>query len=464
MSFLENNSDNSLECIIVGHEKKLLAEGLELRHGKLSLIETHQCHPKNWPLSRKIYDTGIMFLLELVTTMVSNTGSLSAFAAHEELRISREQALAAFTTTYLVAQAIGSIVISPYTECYGRRSTYIASATVFAITTAVVGFSQGLAPILLGRLMSGLASAVPTTVLGGSIEDIWDIKARIWVIDLWVLHAIIGVAVAPAYAVAIASSLGWKDHLNKNYAQLALSLPDDDLTPSLVDFAKNRVKKPLVLLCTQPLLLVVTVMSASVYGFAYLLTEELPRIYATFGFNELQSSFVYMALCGGAVLALIMRLQDARVVKKRDLQNQALIPEDKLTGFYVAAPLQAIAFWVFAWSIAPLGYHQTPAISIITIIPIGFALNEFDHVLLGYIVDMYTEDASSACAPLGALRAILSAVMPLAGLKMFERLDNNLAASVIAIIATVYCAFAAVFYCYGIKLRMASLRKKNALG
>jgi MFS family permease len=125
------------------------------------------------------------------------------------LGISKELAIFAFTTTYLLAQAAGSLLISPYTESYGRKPTYIASAVIFALTTAIVGFSRGLVAVLVGRILSGLASAVPSSVLSGSIEDLWDIRARIWVFDLWVLSAIIGVSTAPCYAIALASSVGW---------------------------------------------------------------------------------------------------------------------------------------------------------------------------------------------------------------------------------------------------------------
>lgn len=87
------------------------------------------------------------------------------------------------------------------------------------------------------------------------------------------------------------------------------------------------------------------------------------------------------------------------------------------------------------------------------IILIGFAINEFDHVLLGYIIDTYTHVAGSACAPLGALRSILSAMLPIAGITMFKQLGNNWAVTTLAIIATVYVGFAVAFYLRGCRLR-----------
>jgi hypothetical protein len=131
-------------------------------------------------------------------------------------------------------------------------------------------------------------------------------------------------------------------------------------------------------------------------------------------------------------------------------------PEDKLVGFYIGAPLLAAAFWWFAWTIPPYAKRQSPIISSLAIIPMGFALNEFDYVLMGYIVDTYTSVAGSASAPLGFLRAMLSAVFPIIGKKMFDNLNNNIAASILAINATAYVGVAVAFYFFGQSFRKAS--------
>lgn len=118
-------------------------------------------------------------------------------------------AVVCFTTSYLLAQAVGSMLMAPFTESYGRKWTYIASTAIFAVATALVGLPTHIAGIVVGRVLSGLASAIPGVVIGGSIEEMWDIKARIWVVDFWVLSGVVGLAVAPSYATAVDSALGW---------------------------------------------------------------------------------------------------------------------------------------------------------------------------------------------------------------------------------------------------------------
>ena len=173
-------------------------------------------------------------------------------------------------------------------------------------------------------------------------------------------------------------------------------------------------------------------------------------------------------------MALFVRLWDVHVSRRRKRQsrelvrqlhyqkelvqptNSAQIPEDKLMGFFLAAPIQAIAFWWFAWTIPPSGKHISPLASIAAIVPMGFAINEFDHVLTGYLVDTYTTIAGSACAPLAFMRAMFSAASPITGSAMFHEYDNNHAASVLAGLTTAYCGVAAWFYFKGKHMRANS--------
>jgi len=53
-------------------------------------------------------------------------------------------------------------------------------------------------------------SALPTVVGSGSIEDLWDVRQRIWAIDLWIKGSIVGIALGPTMGVYISTSgLGW---------------------------------------------------------------------------------------------------------------------------------------------------------------------------------------------------------------------------------------------------------------
>jgi MFS family permease len=64
--------------------------------------------------------------------------------------------------------------------------------------------------VFIGRFGCGFLSALPTVVGSGSIEDLWDVRQRIWAIDLWIKGSIVGIALGPTVGVYISTStLGW---------------------------------------------------------------------------------------------------------------------------------------------------------------------------------------------------------------------------------------------------------------
>lgn len=112
--------------------------------------------------------------------------------------------------SYLVGQALGSIVFPPFTESFGRKRTFIITTLVFAVFNVVVGCSTLIAFVIIGRFLCGVMSAIPSVVAGGSLEEMWSSRARIWAVHIWIASSVLGLAVAPMFATRIAkSSLGW---------------------------------------------------------------------------------------------------------------------------------------------------------------------------------------------------------------------------------------------------------------
>lgn len=94
--------------------------------------------------------------------------------------------------------------------------------------------------------------------------------------------------------------------------------------------------------------------------------------------------------------------------------------------------------------------------SALALIPIGFAINEFDCVLVGYLTDSYTTFASSAFASLAIVRSGLSAVFPLFAHGMYKNLGANYATTILAIVATITCVCPVILIRYGRRIRQAS--------
>lgn len=86
---------------------------------------------------------------------------------------------------------------------------YIISCSVFSLSCLLVGLVPHISGDFIGRFLSGLASAVPSVVISGTVEDIFGSERRIWIVLLWNAAATTGLAFGPVYASCIAGVVSW---------------------------------------------------------------------------------------------------------------------------------------------------------------------------------------------------------------------------------------------------------------
>lgn len=139
-----------------------------------------------------------------------------------------------------------------------------------------------------------------------------------------------------------------------------------DKVPDFHTFTNTMMVRPIHWFFTEPIVCAVTIMSGVIFSSVYLQTEGLTVTYEAFGFSERQSSLVFFAWIIGLTLTIPLRLNDWRIVSRRLQQKQAIRPEDKIVGFYVAAPVLAIALWWFSWTVPPTVSHRDPSVSLMT--------------------------------------------------------------------------------------------------
>lgn len=236
-----------------------------------------------------------------------------------------------------------------------------------------------------------------------------------------------------------------------------LSVDDENALPTLQAFVKTSLILPLRLFFTEPIAWLTSVMAATVYGIVYLFSESLTIVYLDgYGFSIRQASLVMLAIGAGVFLSFLPRIYDVHIAATRGKEGKSLQPEDKLFGFYVAAPVLAAGLWWFAWTVPPLVVGISPLASTASLVLVGFSVVEFDNVLCGYLCDTYASFAGSANAPMAFLRAMLSGCFPLFGHQLFHGLGANKALFILASVATAYCGVAFISGRYGRKIRERS--------
>ncbi|KFY48860.1 hypothetical protein V495_00970 [Pseudogymnoascus sp. VKM F-4514 (FW-929)] len=437
-------------------------------------------HPRNWSVTRRTFDTSVLLALDLYTTAISTSGPSMAQAAMKEMDLGHIK--------YQFGQALGGVVFPPYSECFGRKSVYIATTLVYCLACILTAEVPTMAGVCVGRFICGIMSAVPSVVVEGSIEDLFNMKSRVWIVFLWACATTAGLVLGPIYGAYISAYCGWKWVLitgaivtgvftlllfgiresrpSRLLAQQAAKLQQEkgisypihsaDVAPSLATFSKIALIRPLRLFFTEPIVFCVSIIASISWGLIYLFAESLPSVYASLGFTGPSTSLAFIPLLLGIPLSILFRIQDQRALRHREQANLALNPEQKLTGFVIAAPALAIGLWIFAWTIPPAVPHLHWAVSMIGLVLVGFATNEFACTLSGYLADSYTIYASSAFAALAFLRAVLAGIFPLFAPRMYSAMGQNQASTVLAAVATCFCGVAVLFMKYGKAVRQKS--------
>lgn len=104
---------------------------------------------------------------------------------------------------YQIGQAVGSMVIPTASDIFGRKNPYIISTLVFSVSCLIVGIVPHISAVVVGRFVSGIASAAPTVVVSGSVSDQFDSRQRVWIVLIWNIFATSALAFGPVYAACI---------------------------------------------------------------------------------------------------------------------------------------------------------------------------------------------------------------------------------------------------------------------
>lgn len=243
--------------------------------------------------------------------------------------------------------------------------------------------------------------------------------------------------------------------IRKQTGRHDITIENPDHVPSWRAFVQETLTRPARLFVTEPIVFMCSVLNAIAFALIYGLTEGLTVVYSSFGFSEKDANLAFIPVLTGVLLSVLFRLWDTHRVQKREAQGLPITPESRLGSFVVSAPLLAVGLWWFGWTVPPKVMLPW-VVSMIGLVPIGLAANDFDTVLADYLVASYGTYAASAFAALAWVRSLVSAAFTLFTNIMYEDLGNNYATTILAAVATIFCISPFLLLRYGKKLRERS--------
>ncbi|KAJ6158003.1 hypothetical protein N7485_010829 [Penicillium canescens] len=457
--------------------EQLERHGLELSStGYVQWRRDCKDHPRNWTVWRKLYDTTTAMFFELYTTAISTTGPSAAEAAEGEYTMHHIGRLVAFSLTYQIGQALGGLFLPSCSELFGRRIPYVASCFLYSMSCLVTGAVPHVGAVFVGRFFAGIASAVPSIVVAGTVEDLYNSERRVWLMLLWNGATTAGLAIGPIYAAYILEATSWRYIfysaaivtgannillfgmresrpsilLRSKIAALSLEAPDADLKyhsadpfPNLAVFIEVVLARPSRMMVIEPILIIVTLLGAIAAGIIYLFTESLMGAYQALG--------------------MIPHIWDIHNLRRKKQQNLQIDPEDKVLWFALGTPALAVGLWWFYATTPPAIEGNSFMIPTGALVLVGLGVNEIAYTLSGYLTDTYTVYSASAFSGLAFVRALVSGIMPLIGYAVFDESRTKTPGFVLSAIATLFCLVPLIFARLGRLLRIRSSFAKHSL-
>jgi DHA1 family multidrug resistance protein-like MFS transporter len=226
-----------------------------------------------------------------------------------------------------------------------------------------------------------------------------------------------------------------------------------------VDFKElviKNVARPLKILFTEPIVLLITIYMSFIYGLLYLLLTSYALVFqGVHGMTAGVGGLPYFGLVIGELLAfLVVVLLNPAYVRKLKANNNIPVPEWRLPIVMISGPIFAAGLFWFGWT----GYKKDIPWIVPTLSGLftGFGLYAIFLQLLNYIIDAYLMFAASAIAGNTFLRSLFGAIFPLFARYMFNGIGINYGQTLVGAVAVLLIPLPFIFYFFGRKIRARS--------
>jgi multidrug resistance protein len=430
----------------------------------------------------------ILAITSICVTMISSAWSLASPNIMEAMKVSREVSVLGISL-FIWGLGVGPLFLSPISEFYGRKVTYVFGLSLCTCFEILTGFSPNFGGMLFGRFMSGFFGSSFLSIAGGTITDIFK-KHEIGVpMCIYSLSPFAGPALGPLVSGFINAHIHWRwtFHVLTIFSAVMLLfvtfLVPETYVPVLLIYKAQRIrretgddkyyaplerfrqqsllktclsapKRPILLLLKDPMMAVLCAYTGLGLGIVYMFFVAFPYIFRTvFVFNLWQQGLSFLGMligmiCGGSLAPLFQKMYNEKVSHYGDNK-----PEFRFYPFMAGVFLIPMGLFIIAWT----SYSRLPWIAPMIgsgVFGCGVAL-AFQGVF-AYTGDAYRLYAASAMASNSLVRSACGGIFPLFGIQMMEGLGVHWGVSLLAFVAVVMIPAPFYFYKNGEKLRAKS--------
>ncbi|KAL9085501.1 MAG: hypothetical protein Q9165_007546 [Trypethelium subeluteriae] len=207
------------------------------------------------------------------------------------------------------------------------------------------------------------------------------------------------------------------------------------------------------MLFLSPIVFLISLYAATVYGYLYLMFTTFPRVFeGQYSFASGSVGLTYLGTGIGSFCGLMFcaAISDRLVTSLTRRNGGPPKPEYRLPAMFVGAFLVPVGLFLYGWSADKKVQWMVPIIGTAFL---GAGMFVIFMPALTYLVDAYTTYAASVSAAATVFRSLLGALLPLAGNSMYNSLGLGWGTSLLGFIAVAFIPVPFVFWRFGERIR-----------
>ncbi|CAK1358839.1 putative transporter [Cercospora beticola] len=413
-------------------------------------------NPKNWSKRKRWAATITVSLFTFISPVSSSMVAPALAQVRQDLNMNSMFLAELSLSVFILGFALGPLFLGPLSELFGRRIVLLLSNVFYFAFNLACGFANNTGELVAFRFFAGLGGSAPLGIGGGVLADLWLPTERGRAMALYSLAPLLGPAIGPIAGGFVSEYSTWRwvfwstsimaffveilgfFFLQETYAATVLAkkkrrlikLTDnkdlhtefDNPSRSFANHLGVALKRPFILLFTQPIVQVLALYIGYVYGVLYLVLASFPAVWRT-QYNESVSigGLNYISLGLGFLIGTQIAAKFAdRIYKRLKAKNNDIgRSEFRVPLMFPGAAMVPIGLLIYGWS-AQFRVHW--------IVPnIGTAIFAAGNQLVfqncqTYLVDAYTRYAASAIAATAVLRSLGGFGFPLFASAMYSGL------------------------------------------
>ncbi|KAL7807484.1 MFS general substrate transporter [Trichoderma aethiopicum] len=453
-------------------------------------------NPYNWSASKKVLNSALISALSFITPLASSMFAPGVPDLMKEFHSTSEELAAFCVSVYVLGFAAGPMLFAPLSELYGRSIIYNITNVGFIVFVIACAQAPSMTTLIIFRFLSGIFGSCPITNGGGSITDMIRQDRRGAAMACFAIGPLLGPVVGPVVGGFITTALGWRWVFyimailsgtlallyalcaRETYASVLLRRKADrlrrrtnnpllrsKLDPGLshAAYLKRGILRPFKMLVLSPISIICGVYVGVVYAYLYLLFTSLtPLFMEIYHFKTSYAGLTFLGIGFGSMIGVaFFSLTSDRNIKRKAAEEalaaeaegrapEGMKPEYRLSPLMVGAVVLPVGFFIYGWT-AEYKVHWIAPIIGTVVIGVGDLIVYMS--LQMYLVDTFTVYAASALAANAVIRSVAGAVLPLAGLPMYNRLGMGWGNSILGFIGVALSPVAWLFLRHGERLR-----------